>query len=213
VGVIFEIVGVTTVRFTLFDHTPPCSSCAVPDFAPDATDATTCVSLQLTTVPYVLPSHTLPLPCVAPKPDPAIVTCVPAVAVVGVTLLMVGVTTVKFNAFDHTPPCSTCAVPDLAPETTVATTCASDQLTTVPYVLPSHTFPLPCAAPNPDPAIVTCVPAVAVVGVTLLIFGVSTVKFTAFDHTPPCSTCAVPDLAPDATVATICVSLQLTTVP
>lgn len=38
----------------------------------------------------------------------------------------------KLMLLDHTPPCRTCAVPDFAPEATVATTCVSDQLTTVP---------------------------------------------------------------------------------
>jgi hypothetical protein len=54
--------GVLTVTVTEFDHTPPCSTCATPLFEPVATLATICVSLQLTTTPYVLPSHTLPLP-------------------------------------------------------------------------------------------------------------------------------------------------------
>jgi hypothetical protein len=39
------------------------------------------------------------------------------------------------------------------------------------------------------------------------------VKFTEFDQTPPWSTCTVPDCAPAATVATTCVSDQLTTTP
>ena len=96
---------------------------------------------------------------------------------------------------------------------TVATTCVSLQLTTTPYVLPSHTFPLPWLAPKPVPVIVICVPAIPVVGVTLVMFGVLTVRFTVFDHTPPCSTCATPVFEPEATFATICVSLQLTTTP
>src|SRR5260370_999144 len=163
------------MKFTAFDHTPPCRICTVPDCAPDATVATTCVSDQFTTTPYALPSHRFPTPCVAPNPVPVIVTCVPAAPEIGVTVVMLGVATAKFTAFDHTPPCSICAVPDFDPEATVATTCASLQLTTTPYALPSHTFPTPCVAPNPVPAIVTCVPAAPEIGVTLVIFGASNI--------------------------------------
>src|SRR6266481_644 len=207
------MLGVLTVRFTVLDHTPPCSTCATPLFEPEATLATICVSLQLTMTPYVLPSHTLSLPWLAPKPVPVIVTWVPAIAVVGVTLVMFGVLTVRFTVLDHTPPCSTCATPLFEPEATLATICVSLQLTSTPYVLPSHTLPLPWLAPNPVPVIVICVPAIAVVGVTLVMLGVLTVRLTVFDHTPPCNTCATPLFEPDATLATICVSLQLTRVP
>lgn len=55
----------------------------------------------------MLPSHTLPLLWLAPKAVPVMVICVPAIAVVGVTLVMFGVLTVKFTGFDHTPPCNT----------------------------------------------------------------------------------------------------------
>jgi hypothetical protein len=80
-------------------------------------------------------------------------------------------------------------------------------------VFPNHTFPLPWLAPNPLPVIVTAVPATAVVGLTLVMFGVITVNVTALLHTPPCSTFAVPDCAPEATAATTCPSLQLLTTP
>jgi hypothetical protein len=43
--------GVLTVRVTVFDHTPPWRICATPVFDPEATVATTWVSLQLTIVP------------------------------------------------------------------------------------------------------------------------------------------------------------------
>ncbi len=91
----------------------------------------------------MLPSQTLPLPWLAPKPVPVMVICVPAMAVVGVTLVMFGVLTVKFTVLDHTPPCNTWATPVFEPEATLATICVSLQLTTTPYVLPNQTFPLP----------------------------------------------------------------------
>ena len=68
------MVGVFTVNGTLFDQTPPCCTCAIPDVELAATVATTCVSLQLTTFARVLPSHTIPVPCAAPNPEPETVT-------------------------------------------------------------------------------------------------------------------------------------------
>ncbi len=47
-------------------------------------------------------------------------------------------------------------------------------------------------------------------GVTLEIVAVLTLKGTVFDHTPIWHTRAVPDAELSATVAKICVSLQLT---
>jgi hypothetical protein len=69
---------------------PFCVTQALPGFVPAATVATTCVSLQLTTVPAVLLKPTLPLPCVAPNPDPVNVTCIPGVSAVGEMLVNVG---------------------------------------------------------------------------------------------------------------------------
>ena len=65
--------------------------------------------------------------------------------------------------------------------------------------------------PKSEPAIVTLVPTPPVAGVTLEIVGDATVKTVVFDQTPACCTCAVPVLEFAATVATICVSFQLTT--
>src|SRR5258707_119709 len=137
------------MKFTAFDHTPPCRICTVPDCAPDATVATTCVSDQFTTTPYALPSHRLPTPCVAPNPVPVIVTCVPAAPEIGVTVVMLGVATAKFTAFDHTPPCSICAVPDFDPEATVPTPRPSPQPPPPPYPPPNHSFPTPRRPPKP----------------------------------------------------------------
>jgi len=49
--------------------------------------------------------------------------------------------------------------------------------------------------------------------VTVKIIAVLTLKGTALDHAPLCCTRALPEVALDATVATICVSLQLATAP
>src|SRR5258707_1147513 len=119
----------------------------------------------------------------------------------------------KFTAFDHTPPCRICTVPDCAPDATVATTCVSDQFTTTPYALPSHRFPTPCVAPNPVPVIVTCVPAAPEIGVTVVMLGVATVKFTEFDHTPTSKVHTSHLHSPQYTVSPPLPSLQLTTTP
>ena len=69
-GATVEIVAVSMVMGTLLDAVPPCWTWTYQDWALDATVATICVSLQDTTVPLVLPSHTIPLPSVDPKPEP-----------------------------------------------------------------------------------------------------------------------------------------------
>lgn len=49
-----------------------------------------CVSLQVTTAPGVLPSHTAPAQRVAPKPDPEMVMGAAAVPDVGFNLVICG---------------------------------------------------------------------------------------------------------------------------
>jgi hypothetical protein len=96
-----------------------------------------------------------------------------------------------------TPPWRTWALPEAAPAPTAATTWVSLQLCTTALAVPSHTWPLPWAEPNPDPAIVTWVPGKPLVGVTLVIVAVFTLKDTELDHTPYCCTCAIPDVRRD----------------
>src|ERR1035438_8397781 len=84
---------------------------------------------------------------------------------------MVAVLTVKGTGSDQAPFCCTRAVPEVELEATVATTCVSLQLTGVPRVLPSHTAPVPCAAPNPDPEMAGCTPAAPDVGDTPVTMG------------------------------------------
>lgn len=70
----------------------------------DGTVATTCVLLQLTTEAYVLPSHTDPVPCAAPKAAPEMVTCNPAEPELGDTLVIAGEVTVKLTPLLDAPP-------------------------------------------------------------------------------------------------------------
>ena len=86
---------------------------------------------------------------------------------------------------------------------TRATIRVSLQLCTTPAAVPSHTWPAPCAAPKPEPAIVTEAPGKPMVGATVEIAGVITLNGTALDHAPFCCTRALPDWALDATVARI----------
>ena len=77
-----------TVNANALLHTLFCCTRAMPVSEPEATTATTCVSLQLTAVADWLPSQTVPLPCNDPKPVPVIVTDVPAPPDVGLTLVV-----------------------------------------------------------------------------------------------------------------------------
>ena len=80
-----------TLKGRELDHAPICSTWTVPDVALGATVATIWASLQLTTLPKVLPSITNPVPCADPKPEPETATCTPAAPAVGDTLAIVGV--------------------------------------------------------------------------------------------------------------------------
>src|ERR1017187_7642648 len=112
-----------------------------------------------------------------------------------------------------TQPCRMRATPDVAEAPIVATTWVSLQLCTTPLAVPSHTWPL-CGAPKPAPVMVTAVtPGTPLSGATVEIVAVFTAKSRALDQVPPCRTRTAPDVALQATVATICVSLQLTTLP
>src|ERR1700730_907377 len=103
--------------------------------------------------------------------------------------------------------------PVTASAATTATTFVSLQLITSPLVLPSKTLPFPSIDPKPVPVIVTEVPVPPEVGVTLAMFSEFTAKGTWLLQTPFCRTWAHPDVDPNATTATIWVSLQLCTTP
>jgi hypothetical protein len=89
------------------------------------------------------------------------VTCADGGALDGEKLVIVAVLTVKSIALDNSPHCRTYTLPDTALDATVAVICVSLHVTTVPGVRPSHTNPVPCAAPKPEPEMTICAPAVA----------------------------------------------------
>src|SRR5208337_1952332 len=215
VGLTLATWSASTVNGIALLMTPFCKTWALPENEPAATVATIWVSLQLCTTPLAVLSHTWPLPCVAPKPEPATVTWViPCVPVVGETVEMVAVLTVKGTLLDQYPFCCTRALPDLALEATVARICVSLQVTTVPVVLPSSRVPLPCTVPKFEPEIVTGVPATPDVGETLAREGTGiTVKTTGLLGAPYIATTTLPVVAPLGTFTVMLVSAQLLAVP
>ena len=178
-GVILVIRGLLIVKGMELLQNPFCRICALPELEPDATVVITCPSLQLTTCPGAVPSQTLPLPWVAPKPDPAIVTCVPATPEFGDTLDITGyVITVKFKPLLATPPTVTTTLPVVAPVGTRPTIRVTLQLAGVTVAPLRVTVLDPWVEPKLEPVIVTCVPAAPEFGDTLVITGgVITAKF------------------------------------
>jgi len=203
--------GAGTLKPSALLHTPPLVwSRAMPLTAPEATQAVTCVSVHCRTWAAMLPSQATP--CAAPKPEPVNVTRAPARPEVGLTEAIRGVPMENWTALLAVPFCSTWAKPEAAPAPTWATIWPSLQLCTTPAAVPSHTWPLPCVEPKPEPAMVTESPGAPMGGATLEITGAITVKGTELDQAPPCCTWAFPLKALGATVATICVALQFATV-
>src|SRR5579884_1699371 len=196
-----------------------CVTATIPLSEPAATVATTCESLQLTTWPLMLPTWTPPAPCRDPKPLPLIVTEVPTGPAVGLTLVICGgplagvtleivaVLTTNGTVPDHAPACCTCAVPELELDGIAATICVSLQLTTVPKVVPSHTVPVPCVDPKPEPDIVTSVPAAPAAGDTLVSTGGTANRVPVLDDVPTVTTTG-PVLAPLGTATEMPVSLH-----
>jgi hypothetical protein len=132
-----------------------------------ATVATTCVSLQLTGVAKVLPSHTAPVPCAAPKPEPEMAICTPAAPDAGDRPVMTG-GTVKFHPAEAAPATVTTRFPEVAPDGTVTAMLVALQLVAVAAVPLKVTVLAPCSAPKVLPVIVTLVPGGPESGHTLL---------------------------------------------
>ena len=175
--------------------------------------ATTCVSLQLTTWPAVLPSKTAPVPCEDPKPVPVIVTEVSGAPETGLTLVMRSVVHGKWNRI----------APDAVPQNArVAGSRSRGHLSDNLRIVPAFYHATRAAKPHLAAALGRTEtgardghlgPATPLAAVTPEMAAVVTLNETALDDTPPCCTRAVPDVELEATVATIAVSLQLTTVP
>ena len=112
--------------------------------APDGTDATICVLLQLVGLAAVPLNVTLLVPCVEPKFVPVMVTDVPTAPDVGDKLVILGVgTTVKLTPLLALPPTVTTTLPVVAPLGTGATIDVKLQLVGVVVVPLNLTVLLP----------------------------------------------------------------------
>ncbi|HTR67542.1 MAG TPA: hypothetical protein VMH85_17310 [Terriglobales bacterium] len=155
---------------------------------------------------------TVLFPRVAPKLAPLMVTEVPAVAEVGVTLLITGagVGTVKLTPLLATPLTVTTTGPVVAPAGTGTVIEDPFQFVGAPAT-PLNVMVLdPWLDPNFDPETVTDVPGAPEVGDKLEMLGVaSTVKLTPLLATPPTVTTTLPVLAPEGTGVWMEVALQL----
>jgi hypothetical protein len=130
-------------------------------------------SLGVATVPLNL---MLPIPCVAPKLAPLIVTVAPTDPVPGDTDVMLGaaggaVVTVNATPLLATPPTVTTTFPLVAPLGTGTTMLVADQFVGAAFVVLNVTVLVPCVAPKLVPLIVTAVPIAPLAGASDVIDG------------------------------------------
>jgi len=172
------------------------------------------VALQLVTVAVVPLNFTVPVPCVAPKFVPVIVTAAPTAPVVIDRLVMLGAaTTVKLDPLLFTPLANTTTFPVVAPLGTVVAMLVALQLATVAAAPLNFTVLLPCVAPKFVPVIVTAAPTAPVVTDRLVMLGAgTTVKLDPLLFTPLANTTTFPVVAPEGTVVAMLVAPQLVTV-
>ena len=95
-----------TVKLTPLLATPPTVATTLPVVAPLGTLTVMLPSIQLLAVPALVPLNvTVLLPCVDPKPLPAMIIAVPTVPEIGFRLAMLGGSvTVKLSPLLTTPP-------------------------------------------------------------------------------------------------------------
>ena len=195
--------------------TPLTVTTTLPLEAPAGTVTVMLVSLQPNNfgVAAIPLNVTLLVPCAGPKFVPAIVTEAPAAPDAGVRLVIVGADSTANNApLLATPFTVTTTLPVVAPEGTVATTLLALQLPMAAAVPLKVTVPV--VVPKLLPAMVIAVPTAPEVGLRLEMLGAvdpdaGTVNVTPRLETPPVFTTTLPVVAPDGTVATILVVLQL----
>src|SRR5882762_1462350 len=204
----------TTVKLDPLLFTPLANTTTFPVVAPLGTVVAILVALQLVTVAAVPLNFTVPLPCVAPKFVPVIVTAAPTAPVVIDRLVMLGAeTTVKLDPLLFTPLANTTTLPVVAPEGTVVAILVALQLVTVAAVPLKLTALAPCVAPKFVPVIVTAAPTAPVVTDRLVMLGAgTTVKLDPLLFTPLANTTTFPVVAPEGTVVAMLVALQLVTV-
>jgi hypothetical protein len=149
----------TTVNATALLLTPPTVTTTVPlpPVAPAGTSAVMDVTLQLVGVAAMPLNVTVLLPCKLPKPDPVIVTELPAMPDVGDKLAMLG-TTVKATPLLDPPFTVTTTLPVVAAAGTATAIEVDFQLVGVAATPLNATVLAPCEPPKPVPVTVTAVP-------------------------------------------------------
>ena len=116
----------------------------------------------------------------------------------------------KFTPLLLTPLACTTTFPEVAPDGTVATMLVELQLVVLALVPLNLTVLVPCVEPKFVPVMVTEAPIAAEVGERLVILGAgTTVKLTPLLDLLETFTTTLPVVAPDGTVATMLVALQL----
>jgi len=185
----------------------------LPDVAVLGTGTAMLVALQAEGVATVPLKVTVPVPWVAPKFAPVIVTDVPAGPPVGDKPLIAGAgtVTVKLDPLLACPPTVTTTLPVVAPEGAGTAMEVALQLVGVAVVPLNFTVLVPCVVPQFAPAMVTGVPIGPEPGDKLLMLGTGavTVKFRALLGWPATVTITLPVTAPAGTGAVIDVALQL----
>jgi len=173
------------------------------------------VALQLVGFASVPLKLTVPVPCVAPKLVPVIVTDAPTTPEVTERLLIVAAgTTVKLTPLLATPDALTTIFPVVAPDGTGAEIVDALQLVGVEVVPLKLTEPLPWVAPKFAPAMATSAPTAPLVGERVVMLGAgTTVKVDPLLATPPAAvTTTLPVVAPLGTVAVMLLAPQMVTV-
>jgi hypothetical protein len=153
----------------------------------------------------------VPVPRGEPKFDPVIVTEVFTGPEVGERVeIDGGGMTVNAKPLLSTPLAWTTTLPVVAPDGTGVTMVVAFQLVGLAATPLNLSVPDPCVAPKFAPEIVTDVPCAAVPGeIPVTLGGGTTVNETPLLASPPTVITTLPLVAPDGTVATMDVSLQV----
>lgn len=205
------IAGVAiTVKLVPLLLAPLAFTTMLPVVAPAGTGTLMLVALHVCGVPTVPLKVTLPLPCVAPKFVPVIVTSVPTVPDEGERLVMAGLgTTEKAWPVLATPNTVTTTLPDVAPVGTAAVMLVALQFVAVAVVPLNFSVLVPWLAPKFVPAIVTTAPTAPLDGESIVMLGSGvTVKAAPLLSTPTRTT-TLPLVAPTGTFVTMLVELHV----
>jgi len=174
----------TTVKLEPLLATPLAFTTTFPVVAPLGTVTPMLVALQLLTVAVVPLNVPEPLPSLAPKFAPVMVTAAPTAPVVIDRLVMLGAaTTVKLEPLLATFETVTTTFPVVAPAGTVVPMLVALQLVIVAVVPLKVAELLPWLAPKLVPVMVTAAPTAPVVTERLVILG-ATVKLDPLLSTP-----------------------------